>query len=374
MKSAAQQAVDGARGALVDLSHRIHSHPELAFEEERAAAWCAEMLDEGGLRVEAGIVELPTAFVATAGSGPRTIAICAEYDALPGIGHACGHNVIAAAAVGAGLGLSRIADDLGITIKVFGTPAEENGGGKILMLERGAFDGVDAAMMVHPAPFDMAKLPCLALADLRVRYIGKESHSSVAPERGINAANALVIAQMAIGLLREHMSPAARVHGIVTHGGDAPNIVPGHTSGRWLVREKTLDRVIELEQSVRRCFEAGALATGASLEVTTAPAYSEFRDDTAMMALYQANAEVLGRTFIDLAGPGENMAGSTDMANVSRVVRAIHPMIGIGSFPVLNHQPEFAAFCATPVADQAIVDGATALAWTVVDIAEGLSA
>jgi amidohydrolase len=232
-KAAAQDLVGGAREGLVDLSHRIHANPELSFEEERSAAWCADMLAEGGLSVDAGVCDLPTAFVATAGSGPLVIGICAEYDALPGVGHACGHNVIAAAAVGAGLALAPLADDLGITVKVFGTPAEEGGGGKILMLERGAFEGVHAAMMVHPAPNELDHMPCLAVSHVDVRFTGKEAHASAFPELGRNAADALTIAQTAIGLLRQHISSDARIHGIVTHGGDAPNIVPAHTSGTW---------------------------------------------------------------------------------------------------------------------------------------------
>ncbi|HEX7166288.1 MAG TPA: amidohydrolase, partial [Acidimicrobiales bacterium] len=261
-KASVAELVDSQTDALVDLSHRIHATPELCFEEERSSAWCAEALTAGGFDVTPGVADLPTAFEARAGSGDLVIAICAEYDALPGVGHACGHNIIAAAAVGAGLALAPIADDLGITVKVMGTPAEEGGGGKILMLERGVFDGVHAAMMVHPAPNEMDNMPCLAVAHVDVHYTGKEAHASAFPELGINAADALTIAQTAVGLLRQHMSPRARIHGIVTHGGDAPNVVPAHTAGKWYIREATLAKLAELEPRVHRCFEAGALATG----------------------------------------------------------------------------------------------------------------
>src|SRR3954447_4016255 len=193
-KDAARAEVDRAHDALVELSHTIHAHPELAFEEERSSAWAADALATGGFDVDTGVADLPTAFVATAGSGPLTLGICAEYDALPAIGHACGHNIICAAAVGAGLALQPLADDLGITVKVFGTPAEEGGGGKILMLERGAFDGVHAAMMVHPAPTEMAEMPCLAVSHLNVFFEGKEAHASAWPEAGINGADALTVA------------------------------------------------------------------------------------------------------------------------------------------------------------------------------------
>src|SRR6266849_4118514 len=204
-KDGAREELTRWRERLVALSHRIHANPELAFEEERAARWTAEVLSEAGFAVDSGICDLPTAFVARAGSGPLHVAICAEYDCLPGIGHACGHNIIAAMAAGAGIAAARVADDVGLTVRVVGTPAEEGGGGKILLLERGAFTGVHAAMMVHPAPVDAAEPPVLALTQFRVRYTGKEAHASAFPEFGINAADALTVAQTAIGLLRQHI-------------------------------------------------------------------------------------------------------------------------------------------------------------------------
>src|ERR1700682_4146199 len=215
-KPAARAAIDQAGDGLVELSHTIHAHPELGFEEVKSSAWVADRLSDVGLDVTFGVGDLPAAFVATAGTGPLTLAICAEYDALPGIGHACGHNVIASAAVGAGLALAGLADDLGITVKVFGTPAEEGGGGKILMLQRGVFDGVHAAMMVHPAPHEAVTMPCLAVSHIDVHYRGKSAHASAAPEEGLNAADAITVAQVGVGLLRQHIAPTARIHGIVT--------------------------------------------------------------------------------------------------------------------------------------------------------------
>ena len=370
-KSASRSTVSAASGTLVELSHRIHAHPELNFEEERASRWVAEVLAEGGFRVEAGVADLPTAFVATAGGGPLTIGICAEYDALPGIGHACGHNIIAAAAAGAGVALRPLVDDLGITVKVFGTPAEEGGGGKILMLERGAFAGVHAAMMVHPSPIERATMACLAVSHWEVGYRGKSAHASAWPEQGINGADALTVAQVAIGLLRQHIPRTDRVHGIVTHGGDAPNVVPESTKGVWLVRSRTMAELAELEPRVRACFEAGALATGCELTMTPmCPTYSEMHHDAELAARYRANAEALGRRFVDLhADLAERTAGSTDMANISLAIPTIHPMLGIDSLPATNHQPEFTAACITPVADDAVLGGATAMAWTCVDIA-----
>ncbi len=356
-KEAARERIDEVHDALIDLSHRIHANPELRFEEHKACAWLAETLSGAGLRVEAGICELPTAFLARAGNGPLHVAICAEYDCLPGIGHACGHNIIAAAAVGAGIALARVADEAGLTVTVMGTPAEEGGGGKILLLERGAFDGVHAAMMVHPSPVDVADVPYIAAQGIEVRYTGKEAHASSFPERGVNAADALTVAQVAIGLLRQHIRPTDRVHGIVTKGGDAANIIPAHTSARYSVRARTLSHIEEIRRKVIRCFEAGAIATACEIEIVPSEyPYAEIRNDRDILAAYQRNAEALGRTFLDRALPQlERTAGSTDMGNISLVMPAIHPSIGIGSWPAVNHQPEFAAHAATPDADRAVI-------------------
>jgi amidohydrolase len=366
-KAAARERIEGARERLLELSHRIHAEPELGMEEEKACAWLSDELTGAGFAVERGVGGLDTAFSARSGPGPFRVVVCAEYDALPEIGHACGHNIIAAMSVGAGLGLAAVADDIGVEVTVLGTPAEESDGGKITLLERGAFDGVHAAMMVHPTPFDVARMPIIAVNQLNVQYFGKEAHASAFPELGVNAADAMVVAQTAIGLLRQHLRPTDRVHGIVTHGGDAPNVVPSHTEGTWLVRAHDLGELAEVEAKVMRCFEAGALATGARLEVTPEhPPYAEMHHHPALSSLYRANAEALGRSFLDL-GDDERTAGSTDMGNVSLAVPSIHPSIGIDSLPAVNHQPEFTAQCVTPVADKALLDGAIAMAWTVID-------
>jgi amidohydrolase len=368
-RAAATSTVMAEADRLVALSHQVHGDAELAFEEHRSSDRLVTALDAAGLRVETGVADLPTAFVATAGSGPLTIAICAEYDALPGIGHACGHNVIAAAAVGAGLALAPLADDLGLTVKVIGTPAEEGGGGKVLMLDAGVFDGVHAAMMVHPAPDESLTLPCLAVEHLTVRYRGREAHAAGYPELGINAADALTVAQVGIGLLRQHLEPSHRVHGIVTHGGDAPNIVPGNTRGSWYVRAATLAALEELSPRVRACFEAGALATGCELEVELAsPRYSEFLPDALLLAAYEREALAIGRSFPEL-DPSRMLSGSTDMANVSLAVPSIHPMLGIESGGASNHQPGFAAAAIHPSADRAVLDGAIAMARTAIAVA-----
>ena len=372
LKTAARAACNAERDALVKLSHAIHAHPELAFEEERACAWLCDFLGSRGLRVEKGAYGVPTAFVARAGSGPLHIAICAEYDALPAVGHACGHNIIAASSAGAGLALARIADDLGITVSVIGTPAEERGNdsGKVRLLDRGAFDDVDAAMMVHPAPVDMLAAKLIAASMFDVQYTGKEAHASAFPEQGINAADALTIAQVAVGLLRQHILQTDRIHGIVTKGGDAANIVPAHTSARFMIRSEKIGDLHALREKVRRCFEAGAIATGAKLEIVGGDKpYTEMAYDHGMNSFYKRNAEALGRKFPDLGPMGERLTASTDMGNVSLAVPSIHPMIGIDSAPASNHQPEFTRHCITPAADQALMDAAVGMAWTVIDMA-----
>ncbi len=259
---------------------------------------------------------------------------------------------------------------------VLGTPAEEGGGGKVYMLERGAFTGLHAAMMVHPGPVDVAEARPFAVSHLKIRYRGQATHAAAYPEHGVNAADAFTVAQVAIGLLRQQLAPSTRVHGIVTRGGDAPNAIPDDTEGRWYVRAETLGALAALEPRVRACFEAGALATGCGIEIEVeAPPYAEFRNDPDLLPLYRANAERLGRRFTpaDSDGPaaaaGRMNRASTDMGNVSLLLPAIHPYIGIGSLPAVNHQKEFAAHCVTPEADAALVDGAIALAWTAADAA-----
>src|SRR5262245_49181259 len=340
-KAGARERVDAERQTLIDLSHRIHAHPELGFEEERASSWVSEALTDAGFAVETGVGNLPTAFVARAGSGPLHVAICAEYDALPAIGHACGHNIIAAAAVGAAMAAARVADDVGLTVSVVGTPAEENGGGKIVLLERGVFAGVHAAMMVHPAPLDAVLPPMLALSQFQVRYRGKAAHASAFPELGVNALDALTVAQTGIGLLRQHLSPTDRVHGIVTKGGDAPNVVPSDACALYIVRSRTLAELDEVRGRVLKCFQAGALATGSTLEVTPDhDPYAEVLHDAEIAAAYRHNAEAVGRYFPELGALAERAAGSTDMGNISLVLPTIHPFIGIDSLPAVNHQPE----------------------------------
>jgi amidohydrolase len=375
-KAAARNKLDASFLPILELSHRIHANPEVGFEEAKASAWITEMLAAADFQITRNFCDLPTAFLAKAGSGPLHVCICAEYDALPGVGHACGHNIIAAAAVGAGIAASAVADAVGLTVSIIGTPAEErgDGGGKILLLERGGFDGIHAAMMVHPAPADLLMPKVIAASMFEVEYEGKEAHASSYPEHGINAADALTIAQTAIGLLRQHISPTDRIHGIITHGGDAPNIVPAHTKARYIVRGRTLAELERLRPRVYRCFEAGALATGCRMEIIGGTkAYSDMIHDRDIAALFKLNAELLGRSYPDLDMSAQKGAASTDMGNVSLVIPSIQPMIGIDSLPAVNHQKEFTDSCITKAADKAVYDGALAMAWTAIDMATDLT-
>jgi len=368
-KAAVEERIRRHERTLLELSHRIHANPELGFEEYRASEWVADELRSGGFEVQHGCYGLPTAVRATIGSGPVHVGICAEYDALPEIGHACGHNIIAAAAVGAALGLAPLADDLGLTVTLLGTPAEEGGGGKILMLERGAFDGLHAAMMVHPAAVEMAAMPGTAVSQFEVAYKGKPAHAGAYPELGVNAADAMLIAQVAIGQLRQQTRGTDRIQGIVTDAGTAVNVIPDSASGRWIVRSDTAEALATLTTRVKACFEAGALAAGCAMSITpSGPDYADLRPDAALLAHYRANAETLGRSFPDL--PDGMVGAATDMGNVSHVVPTIHPMLGLDCHPAVNHQPEFADACIGPAADRAVTEGAIAMAWTAVDFAE----
>lgn len=366
-REAVTSAARGWGDRLVDLSHSLHDEPETALLEHRSAAKIAALLAEAGFDVTQGVGELPTALVATYGSGELVIGFCAEYDALPGIGHACGHNVNGAAAVGAAVALAAVADELGLTVKLIGTPAEEDIGGKVLLMEAGVFDDVAAAMMVHAAPEDSVGASSLAIGAWDITYTGTPSHAAVAPWEGVNALDAMALAHTAIGLLRQQLPPGALVHGIVTDGGQAVNVIPARSAARYEIRAPSLELLSEVRDRVRRCFEAGALATGASLELRLhGRDFADLRQDPYLTEAYVRAAQGLGRTVT--ARQGETLA-STDMGNVSRLVPTIHPTIGYDTGGAHQHTPEFAAHGKSPGADRAVHDGATALALVGVELA-----
>jgi len=369
LKERAFARVDAHRDALRDLSLRIHGTPELRFAEHRAAAWLVEYLEQAGFTVERGAYGLPTAFAARIGSGAPQIAILCEYDALPGIGHACGHNIIATAGAGAGAALAGLIGETGGSIVVLGTPAEEGGGGKILMARQGAFDGVDVAMMVHPAGADLPAMNVLAISAVEVEYRGRAAHASVSPHRGVNALDALVTAYNAIAQLRQHIRPTERIHGIITDGGRAPNIVPEHAAGVFYIRAASEQRLAALKERVTGCFRAGALATGAELTMRRIDEdYSDMLTNRPLAEAYVANLTRLGRPIGSLADIPAGVAGSTDMGNVSKLVPSIHPMIAAAPPAVPLHSVEFAAYAASEEGHGAAVDGAKGLAATAIDV------
>jgi amidohydrolase len=362
--------VDKRADVLIDASHQIHAHPELCYEEHFAHDLLTGLLEAEKLDVERHAFDLDTAFIARAGSGDGpTVAVLCEYDALPGIGHACGHNIIGTAGLGAGVAAAVLADELGGRVVILGTPAEEGGGGKELLAQRGAFEGVDAAMMVHPAGHDLVLMNVIANHQMKVRYHGEAAHAAAFPYKGRNALDAAVLGYMNIAALRQHIRPNERIHGIFTHAGDKPNIVPSFAAAEWYVRSATLKSLEKLKPRVVACLEAGAQAAGCEMEIDWQdPAYADMVDNRTMLDLYTANAATTGRTLLDPAVVGENVVGSTDMGNVSYLVPSIHPMIKVAPAHLSIHTPEFAEYTASADGDQAVIDGAKAMAMTVADL------
>ncbi len=374
MASTASQRIDSIVDRLgqelVDLSHTIHDDPELNFEEFHAHDHLVSALERHGLEVEAHAYGLPTAFVARAGTGNGpTIAVLCEYDALPEIGHACGHNIIATSGLGAGLALAALADEFGGRVVIFGTPAEEGGGGKVFMAEAGAFVGIDAAMMVHPAGADLTRMNTIAIHELFVQYDGMAAHAAAAPWKGRNALDAAVLGYNNIAALRQHIEPTDRIHGIFTQAGDKPNIVPKHTEANWYVRSQTAKSLDALKPRVLGCLHAGAQAAGCEMHHQWASVtYSDMIDNGDMLASYQAHAAELGRHVQTPEEAGTPVVGSTDMGNVSYIVPSIHPMIAVAPASVSIHTPEFADYARSASGDLAVMDGAKLMARVGMDL------
>jgi len=361
-------AIKRRQEAMLVLAYNIHSHPETAMNEHQAATWLTQELESDGFSVERGICDLPTAFRASYGKGKPIIAFIAEYDALPDIGHACGHNLIATAAVAAATGSKEVAGSLGGTIQVIGTPAEELQGGKIIMAERGAFAGLDAALMMHPATHDSATITALACMALNVEFFGKEAHAAAHPDLGVNALESMIISFNAINALRQQLRSDARIHGIITDGGRAANVVPAHSAGRFLVRAGNLSYLNTLRDKVLECFKAGAAATGARLEYRwdDKAYYAPMRNNITMARLYAENMERLGHA-IPIFNP-EQSFGSTDMGNISQIVPSIHTSVAIAPPGESEHTAEFARYTAGERALTQSLRAATALAMTAIDL------
>lgn len=365
LKETAVAEVNSRRQELTELSIRIHDNPEIGFQEFRACEWLTEYLERYGFKVERGVCGMDTAFRATYGEGEPAIALLAEYDALPELGHACGHNLICTAAVGAAVAVRGAVDERGGSVVVIGTPAEEMHGGKVVMAERGAFTDIDAAMMVHPSVVDVADIQALACIGLEVEFSGKAAHAAAYPHEGVNALEAMILAFNSINALRQHIQDSARVHGIITHGGEAPNIVPSHSAGSFLVRADDDVYLEELKGKVLNCFTAAAVATGAKLDYRWTTYYAPLKTNAVLIEAFTQNMQSLGRHL----APSRGMAlGSSDVGNVSMLVPTIHPMLAIAPPQVSVHSPEFAAAAASEEGMRGLLDGAKALAMTTVDL------
>jgi amidohydrolase len=367
LKARVVAEVEAQRDALVDLSHRIHDNPETGFQEEKAAGWLCEYLQSRGFRIERPFCDLPTAFRATLGEERPRVAFLAEYDALSGLGHACGHNLIATSSTGAAVAVSSVLSETGGGVAAIGTPAEEVYGGKAIMAERSAFDQLDAAMLVHPGSRNVVLTGALACATLTVEYFGKEAHAASRPEAGINALDALVIAYNTIAALRQHIRDSARIHGIITDGGQMPNVVPNHSQGIFLVRAEDQAYLDDLKRRVVACFEAGATATGARLELRwDSVEYAPLRANKAMADVFRRNMAAVGRSTREPATP--RALGSTDVGNVSILLPTIHPSIRVAPREVNIHTADFERLAGSEDGDKALIDAAKAMAMTAVDI------
>ncbi len=373
LKQRVSDEIDRRADRLVEISRAIHANPELNFEERFAHDLLCDELEAAGLPTERHAFGLDTAFSARVGSAGPDIAVCLEYDALPGIGHACGHNIIAAAGLGAGLAAASVAEECGGRLSVLGTPAEEGGGGKVFMIRAGAFDDIDAAVMVHPAGAELRDMTTLAVQQCLATYTGAAAHAAAAPHEGRNALDAAVLGYNGVAALRQHILPSERVHGVFTDGGDKPNIVPSRAQTHWFVRSPTAAGLDALKGRVAACLEAGAAATGCDVEVEWIdPPYADMVGIASMNDLYAANAERLGRSVLDpVAAERAGVAavvGSTDMGDVSYVVPSIHPMIQAAPDGTPIHTPAFAEAAGSASGDRAVLDGAKILAWTVIDL------
>jgi len=367
LKLKVKDSVELQRQQLTQLSLNIHDNPELGFEEEKAATWLTSYLEENGFNVERGIAGLTTAFRATYGQGSPRIALLAEYDALPKMGHGCGHNIIATSAVGAAVASKSIIDQLGGRVVVLGTPGEEVFGGKIDMVKAGAFEEIDVAMIVHPDVRNMVTIQALACSSLEVEFFGQPAHAAAQPYKGVNALEAMILAFNSINSLRQHIKGEARIHGIITDGGEAPNIVPAHSAAVFLIRAPDNEYLAELKGKVLNCFTGASVANGARLEYRWRDrSYAPMKNNATLAGLFKQNLESLGRQ-VEAFDPRFGF-GSTDMGNVSQVVPSIHPTIAIASPEVLIHTPEFAAAAASETGHEGLMDAAKAMVMTVADI------
>ncbi len=369
VKAAISKLIDDEADALWVLSLEIHRDPELSLDEHRAAERLCTYLESNGFDLMRGLANLPTAFRAqrpAADSEKPSVSFLSEYDALPGLGHACGHNIIGVASAAAGVALKQVLGPEYGGVTVFGTPGEEGGGGKALMVQAGLFREVDAAMMVHPSGETRVNVDFLALSELRFRFRGRAAHAAAAPEQGINALDALVATFNAVSLLRQQLSRGDRVHGVITDGGEVPNIIPEKAAAWFFVRSETMEGLDALLARVIACAEGAALATGAELDTEKNPiTYAPMRVNHPLAALFLKNLNRIGVHEPDLAPPLR--MGSSDVGNVSQQTPTIHPQIQMVPADVSAHTPEFAQASAGAEGRRVLLAGAKALAMTGAD-------
>ena len=365
-KSTICSYIDDISDELIAVSHAIHENPELGYEEHFAHEQLTKVLIDKGLDVHKSAYEIDTAFEARAGKTGPVVALLCEYDALPGIGHACGHNIIAAAGIGAGLAASTLAETFNGQLRILGTPAEEGGGGKVRMLNRGAFESVEAVLMIHPADADLPNISSLAVQQLKATYTGKAAHAAAAPEKGINALDGAVLGYMGVAALRQHIAPDERLHGIFTNGGQKANIVPETAESTWYARSSTMDRLEVLKTRLVETLNGGAKSAGCEIQIEWInEPYAEVLDNTPILDAYMKNSESIGRVI--KAPIGDGVVGSTDLGNVSHVVPSIHPMVKVAPEGTAIHTIDFEKWAKSEEADKGLLDSAKAMAMTVID-------
>ena len=356
------------RQKLCEMSDYIYNNPELGNEEYKAVEALTTFLKEHNFKIEAPIADMATAFKATFDSGKpgMTIGYLCEYDALPKIGHGCGHNMIGVMSAGAGVALSKVLHEIGGKVIVYGTPAEETNGGKVILAEAGVFDELDAAMIVHPDGETRASGSSSALYPIRFIYKGKTAHAASCPEKGINALNSVIQLFNGIDALRQHVTPDVRMHGIITKGGVAANIVPDEAIADFYFRASTKDRVTEVIEKVKKIAEGAALMTGATLEMERYELpYDDLNTNEALSEMFNNNLRELGITDIKEA---KATGGSSDIGNVSHVAPTIHPYIGITDCPMIGHSVEMAKATTTSKAHDRLLIAALAMAYTGYDV------
>jgi amidohydrolase len=366
-----RESLDNIYKGLCEVSDWMYHNPELGFEEYETSKYLVNFIENHSQKVNYPSHNLETAFDITYGdSGPLTV-ICVEYDALPEIGHACGHNIIATASIGAGLALSKLANDLGIRVKLLGTPAEEGGGGKIILLDNGAFEDASCSMMIHPGYEDVVNPTFTTIQQYTVEFFGKDAHAAGAPDQGINALDAQIQLFVNASTYRQQMKSDNRMHGVIREGGFKPNIIPSYTKSEWYLRSLNKDGLDQIEQDFYNFANAAALSTKCKVKITSPDyRYEEINNNTTMYELFMSNSLDVGRKMILQNNATRPGLGSTDMGNISQAFPSIHPMLSIDEKIAVNHQPEYAAATLTEGGHKAIYDGAYAMGATIIDLAE----